>query len=141
MRKKILLAEDSVTIQKVFELAFEKSGFSVVAVDNGDEVVRVAEEISPDLVVVDVTLPGKDGFEVASAILAGENTKNFPVLILSGTLNPLDEEKLKACGAKGVLFKPFETMELLEKVGGLIGKREEAPPPVAVEPVEPPPPA
>jgi len=140
MRKKILLAEDSVTIQKVFDLAFEKSDFSVIAVDNGDEVVRVAEEISPDLVVVDVTLPGKDGFEVASELLAGEHTKNFPVLILSGTLNPLDEEKFKACGAKGVLFKPFETIELLEKVGGLIGKREEAPAPV-VKPVEPPPPA
>ena len=65
MRKKLLLVEDSVTIQKVFELAFEKSDISVVAVDNGDDVVRMAAEIAPDLVVVDVTLPGKDGFEVA----------------------------------------------------------------------------
>ncbi len=105
MRKKILLAEDSATIQKVFELAFEKTGFSVVSVDNGEEAVRMAAEIAPDLVVVDVTLPGKDGFEVAAEIHGGEHTKDLPVLILSGTLVPLDEEKVEACGAKGVLFK------------------------------------
>ncbi len=135
MRKKLLLVEDSVTIRKVFELAFEKSDISVVAVDTGDEVVRMAAELAPDLVVVDVTLPEKDGFEVASAILENERTKDLPVLILSGTLLPLDEEKFRACGAKGVLFKPFETMELLDKVESLIGKREEALP--VVESPEP----
>ncbi len=127
MQKKILLAEDSATIQKVFELAFEKTGFSVISVDNGDEAVRMAAEIAPDLVVVDVTLPGKDGFEVAAAIHGDERTKDLPVLILSGTLVPLDEGKVEACGAKGVLFKPFETMELLEKVESLTARREEAP--------------
>ena len=147
MRKKILLAEDSATIQKVFELAFEKTGFSVISVDNGDEAVRMAAEIAPDLVVVDVTLPGNDGFEVAAEIHGGEHTKDVPVLILSGTLVPLDEEKVEACGAKGVLFKPFETMELLEKVEGLTGRREEAPSevkmpePVAAAPAPPAPPA
>lgn len=128
MRKKILLADDSATIQKVFEIAFEKTGFSVVSVDNGDEAVRMAAEIAPDLVVVDVTLPGKDGFEVAAAIRGGERTKGLPVLILSGTLVPFEEGKVEACGAKGVLFKPFDTMELLEKVESLTGWREEAAP-------------
>jgi CheY-like chemotaxis protein len=126
MRKKILLAEDSVTIQKVFELTFANTDFSVVPVDNGDDAVRLAAEISPDLVIADVTLPGKDGFEVASAVLGEISTKDLPVLILSGTQVPFDEERFRACGARGVLFKPFETMELLEKVEGILGKREEA---------------
>jgi CheY-like chemotaxis protein len=139
MRKKLLLAEDSVTIQKVFELAFEKSEISVIPVDNGDDAVRMAAEIAPDLVVADVTLPGKDGFEVASAILEGGSGKEMPVLILSGTQAPFDEEKFKSCGAHGVLFKPFETRELLEKVEGLVGKGEL--PAAEAKAPEPPPPA
>ncbi|MBP2675700.1 MAG: response regulator, partial [Deltaproteobacteria bacterium] len=139
MRKKILLAEDSVTIQKVFELTFANTDISVVPVDNGDDAVRLAAEISPDLVIADVTLPGKDGFEVASAVLGEISTKDMPVLILSGTQVPFDEERFRACGARGVLFKPFETMELLEKVEGILGKREEAR--VSAKAPEPPPPA
>jgi DNA-binding response OmpR family regulator len=139
MRKKLLLAEDSATIQKVFELAFEKSDITVVAIDNGDDAVRMAVETSPDLVVADVTLPGKDGFEVAEAILGEESAKDIPVLILSGTQTLFDEERFRACGAKGVLFKPFETLELLEKVESLIGKREEIP--AAGKAPEAPPPA
>jgi CheY-like chemotaxis protein len=113
MRKKLLLAEDSVTIQKVFELVFEKTDISVVAVDNGDDAVRMAAEIAPDLVVADVTLPGKDGFEVASAILEGGSGKEMPVLNLSGTPAPFDEEK-SVLRRAGVL-SAFETRERLKK--------------------------
>jgi CheY-like chemotaxis protein len=136
MRKKLLLAEDSVTMQKVFELAFAQSDFSVIAVDNGHDAIRMVEEIGPDLLIADVTLPGVDGYGVASAIGEMEAGKNIPVLILSGTMVPLDEERFKACGAKGVLFKPFESRELLEKVEGLIGDTAEVP---ETRPAGPPP--
>jgi CheY-like chemotaxis protein len=137
MRKKLLLAEDSVTMQKVFELAFAQSDVSVIAVDNGHDAIRLVEEIGPDLVVADVTLPGVDGYGVASAIRDLEAGKHIPILILSGTMVPIDEERLKACGAKGVLIKPFECRELLEKVEGLVGEAAEAP--AAANPPEPPP--
>ena len=140
MRKKLLLAEDSVTMQRVFELALAQSDISVIGVDNGHDAIRLVEEINPDLVVADVTLPGVDGYGVASAIRETEAGKTVPVLILSGTIVPLDEERFKACGAKGVLFKPFEFRELLEKVEGLVGEAarvaESAAPPEPPRPDE-----
>ena len=135
MQRKLLLAEDSVTMQKVFELAFEKSDISVVAVDDGDQAVSMAEKISPDLVIADVTLPGKDGFEVAAALAAQESTKKTPVLILSSAFSSLDDVKLKESGAKGFLLKPFEISDLMEKVGGFMAKEEA--PEVKSAPAEP----
>ncbi len=116
MPKKLLLAEDSLTIRKVFELALSRSDIAITAVDNGEDAVRLAGEIFPDLVVADLTLPGKNGFAVAAELRAMEKTEKIPVLILSGTLVPLDEARFKASGARGVLFKPFESRELLENI-------------------------
>jgi DNA-binding response OmpR family regulator len=136
MGKRILLAEDSLTIQKVFDLTFALSDVALTTVDNGDDAVRLAEQTSPDLVVADVTLPGKDGFRVAEELGASEKAKACPVLILSGTLSPFDEERFRKSGARGVLFKPFESRELIDKVQELLRgaeetarkEREEAPP-------------
>ena len=126
---KLLLAEDSLTIQKVFELTFKQSGISLTMVDNGIDAVRLAKEISPDLVVADVSLPGKDGFEVASELrVLGGTPGSCPVLILAGSLAPFNEGRFKSCGAQGVLFKPFESQELIEKVEALLRTKEEPAP-------------
>ncbi len=127
MPKKILLAEDSLTIRKVFELALSRSDIAITAVDNGEDAVRLAGEIFPDLVVADLTLPGKNGFAVAAELRAMEKTEKIPVLILSGTLVPLDEARFKASGARGVLFKPFESRELLENIERLLREGTAAP--------------
>jgi hypothetical protein len=71
-------------------------------------------------VVADLTLPGKNGFAVAAELRAMEKTEKIPVLILSGTMVPLDEARFKASGARGVLFKPFESRELLENIERLL---------------------
>jgi CheY-like chemotaxis protein len=136
MPKKLLLAEDSLTIRKVFELALSRSDIAITAVDNGEDAVRLAGEISPDLVVADLTLPGKNGFAVAAELRAMEKTEKIPVLLLSGTLVPLDEARIKASGARGVLFKPFESRELLENIERIL--REETPAPEPWKPKEAP---
>jgi CheY-like chemotaxis protein len=136
MPKKLLLAEDSLTIRKVFELALSRSDIAITAVDNGEDAVRLAGEISPDLVVADLTLPGKNGFAVAAELRAMEKTEKIPVLILSGTLAPLDEARFKASGARGVLFKPFESRELLENIERFL--REGTPAPESRKPQEAP---
>ena len=136
MPKKLLLAEDSLTIRKVFELALSRSDIAITAVDNGEDAVRLAGEIFPDLVVADLTLPGKNGFAVAAELRAMEKTEKIPVLILSGTMVPLDEARFKASGARGVLFKPFESRELLENIERLL--RESAPAPESPKPQEAP---
>ncbi|MBP2676165.1 MAG: response regulator, partial [Deltaproteobacteria bacterium] len=122
---KLLLAEDSLTIRKVFELALSRSDIAITAVDTGEDAVRLAGEIFPDLVIADLTLPGKNGFDVAAELRAMEKTERIPVLILSGTLIPLDEARLKASGARGVLLKPFESRELLDTIERVL--REGAP--------------
>jgi len=129
MPNKILLAEDSLTIRKAFELALSRSDVAITAVDNGEDAVRLAGEISPDLVVADLTLPGKNGYAVAAELRAMEKTEKIPVLILSGALVPLDEARFRASGAKGVLFKPFESRELTEKVELLLREGAKAPEP------------
>jgi CheY-like chemotaxis protein len=139
MAARLLLAEDSLTIQKVFELTFKQSGIALTMVDNGVDAVRLANEISPDIVVADVSLPGKDGFQVATELRSTETAAPCPVLILAGTLAPFDEERFKRCGANGVLFKPFESQELIDKVDSILRtakepapapeEREQAPPP------------
>jgi len=128
MTARLLLAEDSLTIQRVFELTLRQSGISLTVVDNGEDAIRLAREISPDIVVADVSLPGKNGFEVAEELRSGEAGARFPVLILTGTLAPFDEERFRKCGADGVLFKPFESRELIEKVDYLLRSREEPSP-------------
>lgn len=125
MGNKILLAEDSLTIRKVFELALARTDILLTTVDNGNDAVRLAAETAPDLVVADVTLPGKDGFQVAEDLRSSEKTKTCPVLILSGTISPFDEDRFKKCGAAGVLFKPFDSQDMLDKVQELIRGREE----------------
>jgi len=124
MAKKLLLAEDSLTIQKVFSLTFQKSDISLTTVDNGEDAVRLAGEISPDLVVADVTLADRSGFEVAEALRGAEKTRSCPILILAGSLPPFDEEKFRQCGADAVLFKPFESQELIDKVDMLLREGE-----------------
>ncbi|MCL2103029.1 MAG: response regulator, partial [Syntrophorhabdaceae bacterium] len=130
MQKKLLLVEDSATIQKVFEFAFEKTDISVIAVSNGEDAIQMAKQISPDLVVVDVTLQGRDGFEIAALLNAEEFMKGIPVLILAGAFASLDEKKFRACGAKGILHKPFDVSELMERVDNLFKKDKEGRPPV-----------
>jgi CheY-like chemotaxis protein len=136
MPKKLLLAEDSLTIRKVFELALSRSDIAITAVDNGEDAVRLAGEILPDLVVADLTLPGINGFAVAAELRAMEKTEKIPVLILSGTLVPLDEARFKASGARGILLKPFESRELLESIERLL--RESTPAPESRKPQEAP---
>jgi len=136
MPKKLLLAEDSLTIRKVFELALSRSDIAITSVDNGEDAVRLAGEIFPDLVVADLTLAGKNGFAVAAELRAMEKTEKIPVLILSGTMVPLDEARFKASGARGVLFKPFESRELLESIEGLL--RAEAQGTESLKPLEAP---
>ena len=125
MKKKILLAEDSQTMRKVFELAFAQSEIALTFVDNGNDAVRLAQEIVPDLVVADLTLPGKDGFQVAEDLGSYAKTRSCPVLILSGTIIPFDEERFRKSGARGVLFKPFVFQELTDKVQELLTNRGE----------------
>ncbi|MFQ5348816.1 MAG: response regulator [Thermoanaerobaculia bacterium] len=136
MGKRILLADDSVTIHKVVELTFLDEDYSVEAVSNGDEAIaRLAEE-APDLVIADVHMPpGPSGYEVCDKVR--EMHPGVPVLLLAGAFEAFDEDR--AATADAYLKKPFDSQRLLQTVQELMaGSGEEAPEPEEAEaaPVE-----
>ena len=126
MRRKLLLADDSVTIQRVVELTFSGEDIDVVTVSDGEQAIaRVASE-QPDVVLADIAMPKKSGYEVAAFIKEHSTLSNIPVLLLAGAFEPVDEEHARRVKSDGVLVKPFETHELIARVRELIdGERRE----------------
>ena len=142
MKRRILLADDSVTIQKVIELTFMDEDYEVRAVSNGDEALALLPEVNPDFVIADVHMPGANGYEVCRR--SKQARPDVPVLLLVGTFEPFDEGQARSAGADSFLKKPFDSQELLQRVGELLATQaapeSEAvapPPPEAVPPPEP----
>lgn len=118
MSKTILLADDSLTIQKVVELTFMEEDFDVVSVSDGDHALAKLGEIAPALVIADVHMPGASGYEVCSQVKTAH--PGVPVLLLVGTFEVFDEEEAQTAGADAHLKKPFDSQELLQMVEGLV---------------------
>jgi CheY-like chemotaxis protein len=149
MGKKILLADDSITIQKVIELTFSDEDFDVITVGNGRLALEKLLEVRPDIVLCDIIMPEKDGYEVCEQIKTSPATSHIPVLLLTGAFEPFDQERAARAGYDGSLAKPFEPETLIAKVKDLLARapaRVQAPPAAVVRPVPapappPPPPA
>ena len=141
MSKTILLADDSLTIQKVVELTFMEEDFDVVSVSDGDHALAKLGEVTPALVIADVHMPGASGYEVCRQVKTAH--PGVPVLLLVGTFEVFDEEEAQTAGADAHLKKPFDSQELLQMVEGLVGSVGEpagVPEPEPVEmaaPIEP----
>jgi len=140
MPKQILLADDSITIQKVIALTFAGEDYKITSVDNGADAITKAREIRPDIILADVVMPQKNGYEVCEAIKNDPQLKTIPVLLLAGTFEPFDEDLAKKAGADGNIIKPFESQSLIRKVKELVGARA-AMPAAEARPVAPPAPA
>jgi CheY-like chemotaxis protein len=122
MGKKILLADDSITIQKVIELTFSDEDFDVVTVGNGRLALEKVTEIRPDIVLCDIIMPEKDGYEVCDTIKKDPSTSHIPVLLLTGAFEPFDQDRANKVGADGYLAKPFEPQALVAKVKDILGR-------------------
>jgi CheY-like chemotaxis protein len=127
-KRKLLLADDSITIQKVVNLTFADEGIEVIAVGDGDSAMRKFDEFMTDLVMADVNMPGLNGYEICRIIKLTEETQNIPVILLVGSFEPFDEEEAKAAGADDFLTKPFQSIrQLVNKVTDLLNQRERIP--------------
>jgi DNA-binding response OmpR family regulator len=124
MSKTILLADDSLTIQKVVELTFMEEDFDVVSVSDGDHALAKLGELTPALVIADVHMPGASGYEVCRQVKAAH--PGVPVLLLVGTFELFEEEEARTAGADAHLKKPFDSQELLQMVEGLVGSVADA---------------
>lgn len=104
---KILIADDNTNIQKMVSLAFEERGIDVVSVGNGETAVRKLPDVNPDLVLADVFMPVRNGYEVCEFVKKDTRYSHVPVILLVGAFDPLDEREARRVGADGVLKKPF----------------------------------
>ena len=120
--KTILLADDSITIQKVVELTFSDGDYRVLCVSNGAQALRKIAEARPDVALLDVIMPEKNGYEVCEAMKADPATASIPVLLLTGTFEPFDRQRAETAGADGHLTKPFESHALVARVEELIDR-------------------
>lgn len=120
MTQTILLADDSTTIQRLVAQTFEDADYTVVSVSNGEAAVRKFEEVRPSIVLADIYMPGKNGYEVCSFVKAHPTMGKTPVILLVGAFEAFDEAEAESVSADGRIKKPFEPQELLDLVSGMI---------------------
>lgn len=123
MPHKLLLADDSVTIQRVIELTFADEDVQVLAVGDGKQAIASIQADRPDIVLADVGMPERDGYEVAAFIKGNPDLAHIPVLLLTGAFEPVDEARAQAVGCDGVLVKPFEPQMVINRVKDLLAGR------------------
>ena len=124
MPHKLLLADDSVTIQRVIELTFADEDVQVIAVGNGQAAIESVQRDRPDIVLADVGMPERNGYEVAAFIKGDPALAHIPVVLLTGAFEPVDEGRARAVGCDGVLVKPFEPQIVISRVKDLLAGRQ-----------------
>ncbi len=126
MKRTILLADDSSTIQRLVAQTFDDENFEVVSVSNGDAAVKKFEEIRPAAVLADVFMPGKDGYEVCAFVKEHPVLDRTPVILLVGAFEAYDEAQAERVGAVGKISKPFEPQKLMDLVVSVLNEDSSA---------------
>src|SRR6267154_1768520 len=122
LARKILLADDSVTAQNMGRKILADAGYEVITVNNGSAALKKIAEHKPDLIVLDVYMPGYSGLEVCQRLKESQETSRVPVLLTVGKLEPFKPEEAKRARADGYIVKPFEASELLSALSKLEDK-------------------
>jgi CheY-like chemotaxis protein len=134
MGSTLLLADDSITIQKVVELTFAETEHTVVAVGNGRDLLARLDSVRPDIVLCDVVMPDLNGYDICQQIKSEPATLHIPVVLLTGTFEPFDRDRALAAGCDAIVTKPFEAKELIATVEDLLQRSQS----YGDSPVEPP---
>jgi DNA-binding response OmpR family regulator len=124
----LLLADDSITVQRVIALTFAGEPIQVVPVSNGREAMEKIASQRPDIVLAATTLSQMSGYDLAHFVRSTADLQGVPVLLLSGAFETVDEAKLKTSGANGVIEKPVEPIAVIARVKELLGLKSAAKP-------------
>ena len=125
MAHKLLLADDSVTIQRVIELTFADEDVVVTAVGDGQLAIERLDAERFDIVLADVDMPKRDGYEVAAYVKSRPKLAHIPVVLLTGAFEPIDQARANAAGSSDVLAKPFEPQMVINRVKNLLGRKKD----------------
>jgi DNA-binding response OmpR family regulator len=126
MSKRILIADDEPSIVAALEYLLEQGGYEVLIARNGDEALGLLEQRTPDLVLLDVMMPRKSGYEICSRIRHQAEWRHIKVIMLSAKGRDAEVNKGLAIGADLYVTKPFSTRELMAKIDGLLGQNMNA---------------
>jgi DNA-binding response OmpR family regulator len=121
MARRVLIADDEPNIVMSLEFLMEQSGYEVRVARTGDEALAAIETFQPDLVLLDVMMPRRNGYEVLQAIRANPARRTTRVVLLTAKGRDVDVEKGRALGADAYVTKPFATRELVARVKALLG--------------------
>src|SRR5579862_2490435 len=121
MAKRILIADDSVTIQKAFAMTFVGEDVSIAAARSADEALSLARQSRPDIIIADGAMPGRTGYDLCLQVRAEAGLRGVPVYILASNQQPYDEGRGRSAGADGHLLKPWDTSQFIEKVYAAAG--------------------
>jgi len=118
----VLVVDDDPVIQKLLQVNFEMEGYDVVIAGDGEEGLALAREERPDLVLLDVMMPKMNGLDVAAAMRSDDVTKNIPIIMLSAKAQASDVQAGLDLGVDDYVTKPFDPLELLDRVGALLAR-------------------
>lgn len=126
MPYKLLLADDSLTIQKVVELVLAPEDFEIRTFNDGEQALQALDSFKPDIILADIEMPKLNGYQLCEKIKNNMATAMIPVILLAGAFEPFDEEYAKSVYADDFIIKPFESQELISKVKALLKSSEPA---------------
>jgi CheY-like chemotaxis protein len=123
MLMKLLVADDSVTIQKIVKLTFAAEDVTIETETNGDSLLDKVRSVRPDLILLDVFMPGRSGYEICESIKEDPDLSHIPVILMAGAFERFDEMEAARAKADAHLLKPFDTSELIALVQSLAGDK------------------
>ncbi|MDP3536769.1 response regulator [Halomonas sp. M1] len=121
---KVLVVDDEPNIVLSLEFLMEQAGFEVVTAEDGEQALEQVNSASPDLLLLDISLPGMSGFDVLERLRGQEATAQLPIIMLTAHGRDVEREKGMALGADDYITKPFSTQSLVEKVKALLTEEQ-----------------
>jgi DNA-binding response OmpR family regulator len=121
-RSLILVADDEEDVLALIRFRLEEAGYEVVTAADGDAALRLAKELKPDLAVIDVMMPGKDGYEVTQGMRASAETSRVPVILLTARVQEADVNRGFEVGADEYIRKPFSAGHLRSRVQAMLAR-------------------
>ena len=126
MKPTILLIDDDPMVARLVELSLESEGYQLAVAPNGLKGLKMAQTNPPDLILLDLMLPGQDGFEVLNRLRAAPRTADVPVVVVSSKSQPTDKQTAAKIGANAYMTKPYRRTELLSTIHSLLSEKAEA---------------
>lgn len=121
---RVLVVDDEPNIVLSIEFLMEQAGFEVVTADDGEQALAKVNDSRPDVLLLDISLPGISGFDVLERLRGEEATKHLPIIMLTAHGRDVEREKGLALGADDYITKPFSTQALVEKVQALLSEEQ-----------------